>query len=73
MEPFPDQVRAMKDRVFAADDRLRRLFIPGVHIGYPNWEWWERGVLCNGIGDYAEDMKRSWGIDLENPPDPYRG
>lgn len=70
MNPFPEQIQAMKERVFKADDQLRALFIPGVQIGYSTWEWWERGVLRNGIGEYAEDMKRNYGVDLENPPDP---
>lgn len=72
LDPFPEQIRAMRERVFDADDRLRALFIPGVQIGPPDWNWWLRGVLSNGIGDYAENMKRSYGIDLENPPDPMR-
>jgi hypothetical protein len=71
MEPFPEQIRAMKERVFDADERLRALFIPGVQIGYSNWDWWKRGVLRNGVGEYAEDMRQN-GIDLGNPPEPQR-
>lgn len=70
MEPFPEQVRAMKERVFAADERLRALFMPGVQIGYSNWNWWERGVLRYAADDYADYVKRSWGIELASPPNP---
>jgi len=70
MDPFPEQIRGMRERVFAADERVRALFLPGVQIGSPNWDWWLRGVLSNGQGQYAEDMKRGYGIDLSNPPNP---
>lgn len=64
MKGFPEQLDAMKERVHEADKRVKALFLPGVEIGSPEWPWWLRGVLRNGIGAYAEDMKRGFGIDI---------
>lgn len=70
LDPFPEQMHALRERVYAADERLRRLFIPGVRIGPPGWPWWRRGVLRNGTGEYAEDMATYYGIDPRHPPAP---
>jgi hypothetical protein len=66
LDAFPEQMQALRERVLAADERLRLLFLPGVQIGHSGWEWWRRGVLRNGAGEYADDMLNYYGIDLRN-------
>lgn len=60
----PQILEAMRERVELADNRLRELFLPGVEIGGDGWPWWNRGVLSNGVGEYAKDMKQRFDIEL---------
>jgi hypothetical protein len=65
LKVFEPQIEAMRERVTQADARLKKLFLPGVEIGgTAGWSWWERGVLANGVGEYAEDLKRRFDIEL---------
>jgi hypothetical protein len=49
---------------------MRRLFLPGVEIAGEGRPWWLRGVLANGVDEYAEDMRRDHGIVLPGLSDP---
>ena len=55
----------MKARVETADARFKALLIPGVEIGDSQWPWWHRGVLARSSDEYAEDMARLNGIEVQ--------
>lgn len=57
--------RLMRERVTAADDQMRQAFQPGTHITSSALPWWHRGVLARGGKEYAEDIARLYGIDVE--------
>ena len=45
------------------DEVLQTFFIPEVAAPVDG-AWWERGIVRKGHGDYAEDVKLSYGINL---------
>jgi hypothetical protein len=64
---FRPQVDAMRERVRAADDRLKSLFLNDIFIGSAaECPWWTRGVLKNGTGEYVDDIKRRFNIDISS-------
>lgn len=55
----------VRKRVEAADDTMRQAFLPGAQIHAPTRPWWDRGVLLRAGEEYAEDVARLYGIDVE--------
>jgi hypothetical protein len=59
-----DQVDAIRERVRAADVRLKRMFLPGVEVSGADAPWWRRGVLASAGDEYRDDVKRLHGIEI---------
>ena len=59
-----EQINSIRQRVTVADDRLKGAFLAGVEIGDPDKPWWRRGVLATAGDEYADDVKRLYGIEL---------
>lgn len=57
--------RLVRERVEAADARMRQAFRPDAQIKSPTGSWWDRGVLSRAGAEYAEDIARLYGIDVE--------
>lgn len=60
-----DLINTMRERVADADARLRTVLLPGVEIGGTDKPWWRRVVLARAGDEYAEDVKRLYGIELQ--------
>jgi hypothetical protein len=58
------QINSMRQRVEAADARLKESFLPEIEIGSADQPWWRRGVLARAGDEYADDVKRTYGIDI---------
>jgi hypothetical protein len=59
-----EHVNLMRDRVEHADRRFQELLLPGAEIAEGDEPWWRRSVLASAGQDYADDVKRLYGIDL---------
>ena len=60
-----DQISSIRQRVTTADARLKGAFLSDVEIGGADKPWWRRGVLAAAGGEYADDVKRLYGIELQ--------
>lgn len=58
------QIGSIRQRVTAADERLKGAFLPDAEIAGPDKPWWRRGVLAAAGDEYADDVKRLYGIEL---------
>ena len=47
------------------DERFQALLRSDVSIGSDDAPWWRRGVLRYAGEQYAEDVRRSYGIEIE--------
>jgi hypothetical protein len=61
-----DLINMMRERVADADDRLRKALLIGVEIGGADKPWWRRYVLARAGEEYADDVKRLYGIELQS-------
>jgi len=63
LEVFPE-FKAFQSHIEQIDNHLKDLFLPNVKRTEAA-VWWCQGILKNGTGDYANDVKEVYGIDLE--------
>jgi hypothetical protein len=63
-----EEFHAFKMQVQELDEVLKELFIPNVQRP-GKLDWWEAGILRNGGGDYAEEIKEFYGISIQKPED----
>jgi hypothetical protein len=61
-DPVRNEFRAAVD---AVDARFKSLLQPDVHIGSPDAPWWWRGVLRYADEEYADDVRRGYGVEVE--------
>jgi hypothetical protein len=58
------EVADLRMRVDMADRGLRTMFQEDAQLGEVGQPWWRRGVLRSAGGDYAEDVRRIFGIEV---------
>jgi hypothetical protein len=59
-----DQLARMQERVADADDLFRQVLLPDTEIGGSEEPWWRRGVLAHAGDEYADDIRRLYGVEL---------
>lgn len=58
------EMNEWKLEIARIDEELKKLFIQGSERnGVDNW--WQKGILKNGSGDYAEDIFLMYGIRID--------
>jgi hypothetical protein len=58
-----EEFKGFRAKVNVIDNVLQGAFIPGVERKEGAF-WWQRGILRKGEGDYANDVKEVYGINL---------
>jgi hypothetical protein len=60
-----DEFAIFKKAIFDIDAKFKEILLPKVERSDGVY-WWERGILKNGTGDYAQDMQLQYGIKITN-------